>query len=73
MIRHIENKSSLVGIPVGSELFEVLPNDLPGLPWEREVEFEIELVPSATLITKTSHHNALIELKDLKVKLKKVL
>jgi hypothetical protein len=38
---------SLDQCPVLSEFKDVFPNDLPGLPPERELDFTIELKPGA--------------------------
>nr|GEV79322.1 putative reverse transcriptase domain, aspartic peptidase domain protein [Tanacetum cinerariifolium] len=42
----------LVGHPVARNFLNVFPNELPGLPPEREVEFTIELIPGAQPISK---------------------
>ncbi|GJW65972.1 reverse transcriptase domain-containing protein [Tanacetum coccineum] len=47
----MENKSDekrLEHIPVVIEFPEVFPEDLPGLPPIRQVEFQIDLIPGAT-------------------------
>ncbi|GJY11301.1 putative RNA-directed DNA polymerase, eukaryota, reverse transcriptase zinc-binding domain protein [Tanacetum coccineum] len=44
----------------------VFPDELPGLPPEREVEFTIELIPGAQPISKSPYRMALVELKELK-------
>jgi hypothetical protein len=41
-------------IPVVCEFSYVFPDDLPGLPPDREVEFIIDLKPGTTLITQGS-------------------
>ncbi|GJV58526.1 putative reverse transcriptase domain-containing protein [Tanacetum coccineum] len=49
----MEKKSDdkrLEDIPVVREFPEVFPEDLPGLPPLRQVEFQIDLIPGATLI-----------------------
>ena len=38
-------------IPVVNEFFDVFPEDLPGLPPDREIEFEIELAPGTEPIS----------------------
>ncbi|KAJ9538895.1 LOW QUALITY PROTEIN: hypothetical protein OSB04_031628 [Centaurea solstitialis] len=42
-----ERKMSVADVPVVSEYPDVFPEDLPGVPPEREVEFGIDLVPGA--------------------------
>jgi hypothetical protein len=44
---------SLDQYPVLSEFKDVFPNELPGLPPERELDFTIELKPGAEPISKT--------------------
>jgi hypothetical protein len=53
-------------IPVVCEFLDVFPEDLPGLPLERDVEFVIELKPGTAPISRRSyrmHPNELVELK----------
>nr|GEY34289.1 hypothetical protein [Tanacetum cinerariifolium] len=47
-------------------LSDVFPEELPGIPPEREVEFGIELISGTQPISKAAYHMALIELKELK-------
>ncbi|GJR49311.1 putative nucleotidyltransferase, ribonuclease H [Tanacetum coccineum] len=50
IIRVMEKKSDekrLEDIPVVREFLEVFPEDLPGLPPVRQVEFQIDLIPGA--------------------------
>lgn len=56
-------------IPVVNEFQDVFPNELPGLPPEREVEFPIELVPGTRPIYKSPYRMAPAELKELKAQL----
>nr|GFA00745.1 reverse transcriptase domain-containing protein [Tanacetum cinerariifolium] len=44
---------------------DVFPEDLPGLPPPRQVEFEIELVPGAALVARTPYRLAPSEMKEL--------
>ncbi|GJZ75331.1 putative reverse transcriptase domain-containing protein, partial [Tanacetum coccineum] len=51
-VQVMENKSDekrLEDIPVVKEFPEVFPEDLPGLPPVRQVEFQIDLIPGTTL------------------------
>nr|GEY18035.1 putative reverse transcriptase domain-containing protein [Tanacetum cinerariifolium] len=43
---------------------EVFPEDLPGLPPPRQVEFHIDLIPGATLVARVTYCLAPSELKD---------
>ena len=40
-----DSKMHLAKVPVVNEFFDVFPEDLPGLPPDKEIEFEIELAP----------------------------
>ncbi|KAF5454673.1 hypothetical protein F2P56_024320 [Juglans regia] len=60
-------------IPVVREYPEVFPEDLPGLPLEREVEFTIELVPGTAPLSKAPYRMALSELVELKEQLQDLL
>ena len=49
------------------EYEDVFPNELPGLPPHRDVDFIIELHPGTSPISMTPHKMALVELHELKV------
>ena len=51
----------------------VFPNDLPSLPLDREIEFEINIISEATLISKVSYRMASAELKEPKEQLQELL
>nr|GFC11326.1 putative reverse transcriptase domain-containing protein [Tanacetum cinerariifolium] len=51
----------------------VFPDELPGIPPVREVEFNIELIPGAEPISKAPYHMAPVELKELKDQLQELL
>jgi len=60
-------------IPVVCEFPNVFPEELLGLPPQREIDFEIELVPGAHPISKAPYRMAPMELKELEVQLEKLL
>jgi hypothetical protein len=60
-------------IPVVCEFPDVFPNDLPGLPLDRKVEFVIDLKPGTSLISKRSYRMPPHELAKLKVQLQEFL
>ena len=68
-----ENKVRLEDILIVRDFPDVFPNDLPGLPPDREVEFIIDLVPRIAPISKVPYRMEPIELKELKVQLQKLL
>ena len=52
---------------------DVFPEELPGVPSERKVEFRIDLVPSAAAIYKTLPSLALPEMQELPMQLHELL
>ncbi|GJU12813.1 putative reverse transcriptase domain-containing protein [Tanacetum coccineum] len=64
----MEKKSDekrLEDIPVVKEFPEVFPEDLPGLPPVRQVEFQIDLIPGATPVARAPYRLALSEMQEL--------
>ena len=55
------------------EYEDVFPDELPGLPLHRDVDFVIELHPGTSPISITPHRMAPVELKELKVQLQELL
>jgi hypothetical protein len=60
-------------IPVVCEFPDVFPEDLPGLPPERDVEFIIELNPGTSPISRRSYRMPPNELAELKTQLQDLL
>jgi hypothetical protein len=60
-------------IPVVCEFSDVFPEDLPGLPPERDVEFVIELKPGTAPISRRSYRMPPNELAELKTQLQDLL
>jgi hypothetical protein len=60
-------------IPVVCEFSDVFPEDLPGLPPERDVEFVIELKPCTTPISRRLYRMPPNELAELKTQLQDLL
>jgi hypothetical protein len=63
----------LEGILVICEFLDVFPDDLPGMPPERAIEFKIELQPDIAPIAKSSYKMSHMELKELKIQLQGLL
>nr|GFB48253.1 putative reverse transcriptase domain-containing protein [Tanacetum cinerariifolium] len=59
-------------MPVICDFPEVFPNDLPGLPPRRQVEFKIELMPGAAPVARAPYRLAPSELKELSDQLKEL-
>ncbi|WMV29770.1 hypothetical protein MTR67_023155 [Solanum verrucosum] len=60
-------------VPIVNELLEVFPDDLPGVPPEREIDFGIHLLPNTQPISIPPYRMAPPELKELKCQLKDLL
>ncbi|KAG8477742.1 hypothetical protein CXB51_027589 [Gossypium anomalum] len=60
-------------LPVVNEFPDVFPEELPGLPPDREVEFVIDVVSETTPISVTPYRMAPAELKELKTQLQELL
>ncbi|KAL0285761.1 UNVERIFIED_CONTAM: Retrovirus-related Pol polyprotein from transposon, partial [Sesamum radiatum] len=65
--------TKLEDIPIVREFPDVFPNDLPGPPSDKEIEFEVNLVPGATPVSKTPYRMALAELRELKKQLQELM
>jgi hypothetical protein len=63
----------LEDIPLVCEYSDVFPDELPGMPPDREVEFVIELMPGTAPISKRPYRMPHNELKELKEQLKVLL
>ncbi|GJX54346.1 retrotransposon protein, putative, ty3-gypsy subclass [Tanacetum coccineum] len=64
----MEKKSDekrLEDIPVVKEFLDVFPEDLPGLPPVRQVEFQIDLIPGAAPVARTPYRLAPSEMQEL--------
>ncbi|KAL0543870.1 hypothetical protein IC582_018975 [Cucumis melo] len=64
---------SLSSEPVVRDYPDVFPEELPGLPPHREVEFAIEFEPGTVPISRAPYRMAPAELKELKVQLQELL
>ena len=56
-------------VVVVKEFLDVFLDEIPGLPPNREIEFNIELVQGTTPISKAPYRMAPIEMKELKKQL----
>ena len=60
-------------IPIFREFPDVFPNDLLGLPPNREIDFQIELAPGTEPISRAPYRMAPVELKELKVQMEEMV
>ncbi|GJU61673.1 hypothetical protein Tco_1243508 [Tanacetum coccineum] len=70
-----EDKSEekrLEAVPTVRDFLEVFPEDLPGLPPTRQVEFQIDLVPGAAPVARAPYRLAPTELQELSTQLQEL-
>ncbi|XP_035838246.1 uncharacterized protein LOC118485856 [Helianthus annuus] len=60
-------------VPGTREYPDVFPDELPGLPPDRQLEFTIDLIPGTEPISKAPYRMAPMELKELKEQLQELL
>jgi hypothetical protein len=72
MVNHLEEKS-LENIKVVYEYPDVFPEELPGMPPDRDVEFSIELLPRTTPISKRPDRMDVKDLGELKKQIEELL
>ncbi|GKC73492.1 putative reverse transcriptase domain-containing protein [Tanacetum coccineum] len=73
--KEIEDKSEkkrLEDVPIVQDFPEVFPEDLPGLPPTRKVQFQIDLVPGAAPVARAPYRLAPSEMKELSEQLKEL-
>jgi len=69
----VEKEERITVIPVVREFEDVFPEEVPGLPPRREVEFSIDLVLGAGPVSIAPYRMALAELVELKKQIKELL
>ncbi|GJU91136.1 putative reverse transcriptase domain-containing protein [Tanacetum coccineum] len=73
--KEVEDKSEkkrLEDVPIVRDFPDVSPEDLPGLPPTRQVEFQIDLVPGAAPVARAPYRLAPSEMKELSEQLKEL-
>ncbi|GJX76749.1 putative reverse transcriptase domain-containing protein [Tanacetum coccineum] len=73
--KEVEDKSEnkrLEDVSIVRDFPEVFPEDLPGLPPTRQVEFQIDLVPGAAPVVREPYRLAPSEMKELSEQLKEL-
>ncbi|KAI3776234.1 hypothetical protein L1987_46007 [Smallanthus sonchifolius] len=73
VINKCKEVNELDDVPVVREYPEVFPEDLPGIPPDREIEFRIDLVPDAQPVAKALYRLAPVEMKELLAQLDELL
>ncbi|XP_076901428.1 uncharacterized protein LOC143555832 [Bidens hawaiensis] len=72
-VTKVPEPKKLEEVLIVAEFKDVFPNELPGIPLDREVEFRIDLVPGTTPIAKSPYRLAPTEMKELKKQLDELL
>ncbi|GKA44110.1 putative reverse transcriptase domain-containing protein, partial [Tanacetum coccineum] len=74
-IKNAEDKSKekrLEDVPIVQDFPKVFPEDLPGIPPNRQVEFQIDLIPGVAPVARVPYRLALSEMKELSDQLKEL-
>ncbi|GJX82963.1 putative reverse transcriptase domain-containing protein [Tanacetum coccineum] len=66
------NEKRLEDVPTVRDFLEVFPEDLPGLPPTRQVEFQIDLVPGAAPVARAPYRLAPSEMEELSTQLQEL-
>ncbi|XP_070049785.1 uncharacterized protein [Nicotiana tomentosiformis] len=73
-VRDIDKEpATLQSVPIVNEFPTVFPDELPGIPPEREIDFAIDLLPDVQPISIPPYRMAPVELRELKEQLKDLL
>ncbi|XP_022854822.1 uncharacterized protein LOC111376126 [Olea europaea var. sylvestris] len=68
-----QSKVPLPVVPIVRDFIDVFPNDLLGTPLDRQVEFTIDLVPRAGLVSKAPYRMVSKEIQELKIQIQELL
>ena len=69
----LDNSNKKTSIHIVREFVDVFPEDLPGLPSARKVDFGIDLEPEIVPISKAPYRMAPVEFRELKKQLQELL
>eukprot|EP00253_Pinus_taeda_P028520 PITA_28520 len=68
-----DKTASSNNIPVIQEFTDVFPEEIPGLPPRRNIDFTIELVPGAAPVSRAPYRMSVLEFTELKMQLQELL
>ncbi|KAJ0619192.1 putative nucleotidyltransferase, Ribonuclease H [Helianthus annuus] len=68
-----KRKVEVKDVPVVREFPQVFPDDLPGLPPSRDIDFRIDLIPGANPVAKAPYRLAPSEMRELSNQLQELL
>nr|GFC96580.1 putative reverse transcriptase domain-containing protein [Tanacetum cinerariifolium] len=66
------DEKRLEDVPIVREFSKVFPDNLPGLPPARQVEFQIDLVPGAAPVARAPYRLAPAEMQELSTQLQEL-
>eukprot|EP00253_Pinus_taeda_P002642 PITA_02642 len=69
----VDKVATVKDIPVVQEFADVFPEEIPGLPPRRDLDFTIELVPGAAPVSRAPYRMSVPELIELKMQLQELL
>ncbi|XP_074342647.1 uncharacterized protein LOC141680277 [Apium graveolens] len=76
-LAHVIDRSkktpNIRSIPIVSEFPDVFPDELPGLPPDRQIEFSIDIAPGVEPVLKAPYRMAPAEMKELAKRLQELL
>nr|GFC61361.1 putative reverse transcriptase domain-containing protein [Tanacetum cinerariifolium] len=72
MIKDKSDEKRLEDVPIVQDFSKVFPEDLPGLPPTRQVEFQIDLIPGVAPVARAPYRLAPSEMKELSDQLPKL-
>ena len=72
-LRLNENQTPLKQHTVLDEFPDVFPEEIPGLPPQREIDFSIELLPRSTPVSKVPYRMSIPKPTELKIQLQELL
>jgi hypothetical protein len=74
MLKSVEDdRPSLEDHPILRDYRDVFPEEVPGLPPRRDIDFSIELAPGAVPVSRTPYRMSTPELVELKLQLKEMM
>ncbi|KAD2394148.1 hypothetical protein E3N88_41125 [Mikania micrantha] len=69
----VEEERRIEDVPIVNEYLDVFPEELPGLPTDRQVEFRIDLLPGTAPIVKAPYCLAPSKMQELMKQLQELL
>ena len=68
-----DKMATLDNLPVIKEFADVFPEEIPGLPPKRDIDFTIELLPGVAPVSRAPYRMSVPELTELKMKIQELL